>query len=71
MHLEIPTGERPIVLETGKLARQAGGAVERAGGLSPRIDRPARAAQGEAPAPGPEAIAGELPPTRQTDGHHR
>src|SRR5215207_10112162 len=27
MHLEIPTGERPIVLETGKLAKQAGGAV--------------------------------------------
>ena len=27
MRLEIPVGERPIVLETGKLARQAGGAV--------------------------------------------
>ncbi len=27
MHLEIPVGERSIVLETGKLARQAGGAV--------------------------------------------
>jgi polyribonucleotide nucleotidyltransferase len=27
MRLEIPIGERPIVLETGKLARQAGGAV--------------------------------------------
>jgi polyribonucleotide nucleotidyltransferase len=27
MHLEIPVGERSIVLETGKLAKQAGGAV--------------------------------------------
>ncbi len=27
MRLEIPIGERPIVLETGKLAKQAGGAV--------------------------------------------
>jgi polyribonucleotide nucleotidyltransferase len=27
MRLEIPVGERPIVLETGKLAKQAGGAV--------------------------------------------
>ena len=27
MRLEIPAGERPIVLETGKLAKQAGGAV--------------------------------------------
>src|SRR5918998_2843639 len=27
MRLEIPVGERPIMLETGKLARQAGGAV--------------------------------------------
>jgi polyribonucleotide nucleotidyltransferase len=27
MRLEIPVGERSIVLETGKLARQAGGAV--------------------------------------------
>jgi polyribonucleotide nucleotidyltransferase len=27
MHLEIPVGERTMVLETGKLARQAGGAV--------------------------------------------
>jgi polyribonucleotide nucleotidyltransferase len=27
MRLEIPVGERPVVLETGKLARQAGGAV--------------------------------------------
>jgi polyribonucleotide nucleotidyltransferase len=27
MHLEIPVGEHSIVLETGKLARQAGGAV--------------------------------------------
>jgi polyribonucleotide nucleotidyltransferase len=27
MHLEIPVGERSMVLETGKLARQAGGAV--------------------------------------------
>jgi polyribonucleotide nucleotidyltransferase len=27
MRLEIPVGERPIVLETGKLARQAGGSV--------------------------------------------
>ena len=27
MRLEIPVGERPLVLETGKLARQAGGAV--------------------------------------------
>ncbi len=27
MRLEIPVGERPVVLETGKLARQAGGSV--------------------------------------------
>ncbi|MDQ5814130.1 MAG: polyribonucleotide nucleotidyltransferase, partial [Actinomycetota bacterium] len=27
MRLEIPVGERSMVLETGKLARQAGGAV--------------------------------------------
>ena len=27
MRLEIPVGERAIVLETGKLARQAGGSV--------------------------------------------
>jgi polyribonucleotide nucleotidyltransferase len=27
MRLEIPVGERSIVLETGKLAKQAGGAV--------------------------------------------
>jgi polyribonucleotide nucleotidyltransferase len=27
MRLEIPVGERPLVLETGKLARQAGGSV--------------------------------------------
>src|SRR3712207_5279628 len=27
MHLEIPVGERSIVLETGKLAKQAGGSV--------------------------------------------
>ena len=27
MRLEIPVGERAIVLETGKLAKQAGGAV--------------------------------------------
>src|SRR5215211_952699 len=27
MRIEIPAGERPIVLETGKLARQAGGSV--------------------------------------------
>src|SRR3712207_8187917 len=29
MRLDIPVGERSIVLETGKLAKQAGGAVTR------------------------------------------
>src|ERR687884_1614436 len=49
MRLEIPVGERSIVLETGKLARQAGGAVMAQLGDTVVL---ATATRSEAPRPG-------------------
>ena len=56
MRLEIPVGERSIVLETGKLARQAGGAVTASLGDTVLLSTATRSAE---PAPGAHVLAPE------------